>query len=84
MPQMYSDSNSVQAPARMGRDVVAHATNPNQTRFVMVSVDNTTITGVLEGDTASHTTFGLKAGVLYPIAFKTITAISGGAVKAYL
>lgn len=84
MPQQYSDSNSVSAPARMGMDITAHATNPTNTRYVMVSTDGTTITGILEGDTASHTTFGLKAGTMYKMSFKKITAIAGGTVKAYL
>ena len=84
MPQQYSDSNSVSAPARLGRDIVVHPTNANQTRMIMVSADATTITGILEGDTAPHTTFGLKAGVMYEFAFKTITAVTGGTAKGYL
>lgn len=80
----YTERDSFMGPARKGFDVTPHATNPNQTRAIMVSTDNATVTGVLEADTAPHTTFPLKAGILYQFAFKTITAVSTGTVKGYL
>jgi hypothetical protein len=52
------------------------------TRAIMVS-EETTVTGVLVSDTTSHTTFPLTPGVMYPLAFKSITAVSAGTVKAY-
>ena len=53
------------------------------TRAIMVSADDITVTGILKHDTVSHTTFGLKAGVMYPFEFSSITAVSAGTVKAY-
>ena len=84
----YTDNSqgSALAPAQRALDVVASANPlPFVTRGVMVS-DACTITGTFtkgqEG--ASHTTFELVPGMLYPFMFATITAISNGAsVKGY-
>ena len=61
---------------------------PINTRAIMVSEDDMTVSGILVGqdlDTAAgiHTTHNLKAGILYPFAFRRITAVSTGSVKGY-
>lgn len=82
----YYDRDSMQAPGQNGFDIVAHAVDdlPNITRYIMVSLDTVTITGYLEGNSTDiHTTFGLAAGVMHKLAFKRITAVTGGTAKGY-
>lgn len=82
--QQYTDKDSFLASARIAIDVTPSANDlPLYTRCVMVSTDGATITGVLEGDTVSSTTFPLMTGLMYPFAFKKITAVSTGTVKGY-
>ena len=72
-------------PLNRSWDVTPSATafEPH-TRAIMVSDDDTTVTGIMKNDNESHTTFPLKAGVLYPFEFKIISAVSGsGTVKGY-
>lgn len=85
MTKTYTNKDSVMAPAQHGADITPHATDllANITRFVMVTDDLATITGYLEGDDSAHTTVPLKAGVIYPFAFKRITAVSAGSIKGY-
>lgn len=73
------------APIRRSIAITPSATElPLHTRAIMVSVD-ATVTGILVGDVAtSHTTVTLKAGILYPFAFKVISAVTNSAtVKGY-
>lgn len=82
--QQYEHKDSFLAPARIAITITPSADElPVFTRSVMVSTDDATITGVLEGDTVSSTTFPLKTGFMYPFAFKKITAVSTGTVKGY-
>jgi len=86
MARSYTDKDSVMAPFQIGFDVVVHATDPldHTTRSIMVSDDDATITGYLEGNSDTpHTTLPLKAGVYHPFAFTRITAISAGTAKGY-
>lgn len=87
MTRRYSDKDSITASAGGGFDVTPHATEylDAMTRGVMVSEDDTTITGYLEADPENeHTTFGLKAGLMHPFRFIRITAVSGtSTVKGY-
>jgi hypothetical protein len=85
MTRRHPDKDSVMAPAQLAMDITPHATNELTyiTRFIMVSEDNATVTGYLEGDENVHTTVPLKAGAVYPFAFKRITAVSSGNVKGY-
>lgn len=84
MPQQYDHRNSFLAPIRAAFNVTPAGTDLAVfTRAVMVDTDGATITGILEGDTVSHTTVPLKLGVLYPFAFKRISAVSSGTVKGY-
>lgn len=77
---------SAYAPARNGYDITPSATDQvesKHTRAVMVSAA-ATITGIFTGGTTSHTTFELQPGILYPFAFRRISAVSNGAsVKGY-
>ena len=52
------------------------------TRAITLSAD-ATVTGIFVGDDHSHTTHTLKAGIMYPLCFKKITAVSTGTVKGY-
>jgi len=82
--QQYPDRDSFLGPARHGFDITPSASElANNTRGVMVSTDGATITGILEGDSASHTTVPLKNGVMYSFAFKVISSISTGSAKGY-
>lgn len=82
--QHYTDRDSFLAAGRGGMDIIPSGTElAKYTRFVYVTVDNATITGILEGDTVSHTTAPLRSGVPHPLAFKVISAVSAGAVKGY-
>lgn len=84
MPLQFEDRDSFMASGRKGFDVTPSSDElPVWTRFIMVTVDDMTVTGILEGDTTSHTTAPLKVGVPYPMAFKVISAVSAGAVKGY-
>ena len=82
----YFDAKSILASGGKARDLVAHAVDdlPIVTRAVMVSLDGTIITGYLVNDPdTEHSTFGLLAGLMHSMAFKRITAITGGTVKGY-
>ncbi len=71
------------APIRTAFNITPSATElAIHTRAIMVSAD-ATVTGILAEDSTSHTTFILSAGVLYPFAFKVISAVSTGTVKGY-
>lgn len=72
------------APIRKAFDITLSATPLSiPTRAIMVSTD-CTVTGILVGDTVSHTTFTLTAGVLYPLAFSVISAATASAtLKGY-
>lgn len=67
------------APLRRGFSITPGASELNTyTRAIMVSVD-CTVTGIMVDDTASHTTVTLKAGGLYPLCFKVISAVTNSA-----
>lgn len=84
MPAHYDNRDSFLAPARHAFTITPSATElTNFTRAVMVTEEEATITGILEGDTVSHTTPPLKVGILYPFAFKVISAVSDGSVVGY-
>lgn len=71
------------APIRKAYDVTPSSTTILKCRAIMVS-DQATVTGELVSQPGiSHTTFQLTPGVLYPISFMKITAVSSGTVKAY-
>lgn len=70
------------APVRKAFNVTPSPTTLLKIRAIMVSVE-TTVTGVLVGDTVSHTTHTLLPGIMYPFAFRKITAVASGTVKAY-
>jgi hypothetical protein len=74
------------APLQVGFDITPHATDElaQRTRVVMVSEDDVTITGYLAGDAdTAHTTGPLKAGIMYPMMFDRVTAVSSGSAKGY-
>ena len=53
-----------------------------ETRAIMVTAE-CTVTGILANEETEHTTATLTPGILYPFAFKAITAVSAGSVKGY-
>lgn len=82
--KFFEDRQSIMAPLRGGFDITVAETDLAQVpRVVMVSTDGATITGILIDQDTSHTTLALKAGVMYPLQFKRITAISTGTAKGY-
>jgi len=72
------------APIRKAFDVSPSTSDLTiPTRAIMVSAE-CTVSGIMIGDTSSHTTNTLFPGMLYPFAFSRITAVSGSAtVKGY-
>lgn len=86
MTRQHPDKSSSMAPIQGAFDVTPSASDLTYiTRAIMVSSDDVQVTGYLEGDKDNiHQTFALKAGLLYPFAFKKITAVSNsGTIKAY-
>lgn len=84
MAKNFNDTDSVMAPLRGGFDVTPSGTAlAINTRVVMVTEDDTTITGIMIDQDSSHTTGPLKAGVMYPFQFKVISAVSAGSAKGY-
>lgn len=74
---------SAYAPIRKAWDVTPSETlMEERTRAIMVS-EAATVTGILAGQSDSHTTFELQPGILYPFMFEVISAVSAGTVKAY-
>ena len=84
MAKNFTDDRSALGAGGVGIDITPSATELEQhTRFIMVEVDDITVTGIFIGQDTSHTTFALKAGVPYPFRFKVISAVSSGSVKGY-
>ena len=84
MAKNFTEDRSALGSGDMGFDITTSGAELAQhTRFVMVSEDGVTITGILAGQDTAHTTFGLKAGIPYPFRFKVISAVSTGSVKGY-
>ena len=74
---------SAYAGARRGFDITPGTSDlPLSTRAIMVS-ETATVTGILSGDSAEHTTFELAPGVMHPFFFERITAVSAGSIKGY-
>lgn len=80
----YDDRHSILGRAENMLVVTPSASElPEISRFIMVSVDDVTVTGILADMTTSFTTVPLKAGQEYNLGFKVISAVSAGTVQVF-
>ena len=71
------------SPPIAAYDITPSANDLAFTTIMIMVSEAATITGILAGDTTSHTTQQLTPGIMYPFSFKKITAVSAGSVKGY-